>query len=138
MRNINSKKPALDFYKLTLMIFILTLAGCSEQKDGIQGRYIWVESVAGWSGTSTPESTGDKMELKVDQSTIAVYKNKELISNFEYVTNESPTDRCASTYVLVGSFFNSCIEIENNLLIITPIGVDDAGYSKWKRKRGIL
>ena len=75
---------------LTLcMLFVLTNACQKEdackKNEGINGKWIWVESVGGIGGwTLTPESEKHTKHLEIDDFTFKAYQNDSLVFESAY------------------------------------------------------
>jgi hypothetical protein len=87
----------------TFLILLLTLVSCRKDNESIVGKWIWVESTGGIAGSkSTPESTGTRIKLKIDDTQIRRYTDGTLSGTWNYTIKDDVT--AGQSYLIIEGF----------------------------------
>lgn len=124
----------------SLIIFIAVLISCQNddcfKAIGINGEWIWVESVGGIGGnTFTPKSENVFKKLIIDDFTFQEYVDNKLEFEGGYnllISKDSTSWKYGRTFILFDSGLEKEIIIEKNELEIIDLCFD-CYHSKYKR-----
>lgn len=101
----------------------------SKTESAIQGTWVWVKSFGTWSGNTTPESTGDKIRLKISKTAFKLYKNGRLDTKSDYALESGTSlffSGLSDFLVLKGSSTKYIYEIKEPYLYLSCDCLDGA------------
>lgn len=130
-------KSIILFFILT-SITIFIASGCDKdclQDRGINGEWIWIKSVGGFSGgTITPDDVGYTEKLKIDDFIYQVYVNDTLAYESQYDL-EIREDSISGprNYLVFPSGYEEWIGISESELVLDEIMYDD-GYTRYYQR----